>query len=217
MNRDWSLLAIADLSVLPAERVTEAALAATRGGATAVELRGKELTAGDLLALADRLGPALAERGVPLIINDRADVAAMTGAAGVHLGDHDLGVEAARTLLGAGAVVGRTARTVATANEAAAVGASYIGAGSIFPGGSKPGVPIIGLEGLQAIAAASALPVIAIGGIDVERAISCIESGAAGVAVIGALFSGGAGTTEIERRARALRSAVEMGRRAREA
>ncbi len=215
MDLDLSLLAIADLGVVPSDRVAGQVLAALRGGATAVQLRGKEVASGELMAAAEALIRELAPRGVPLFINDRVDVAAIAGAAGVHLGDEDLGVAAARSLLGPEAWIGRTARSPEAARRAAEEGADYVGAGTIYPGGTKPGVPVIGLDGLRTVAKASPVPVVAIGGIDAERAVACVMAGAAGIAAIGALFAGAPDAAEVEARARRLRAAVEAGRKGR--
>lgn len=215
MDLDLSLLAIADLAVVPFDRLAGQILAAVRGGATAVQLRGKEVASGELMAAAEELVPELAGLGLPLFINDRVDVAAIAGAAGVHLGDEDLGVAAARSLLGPAVWIGRTARSPEAARRAADEGADYVGAGTIYPGGTKPGIPVIGLDGLRTVAKASPVPVVAIGGIDAERAAACLMAGAAGVAVIGALFAGAPDEALVEARARRLRAAVEEGRRGR--
>ncbi len=159
------LMAIADLEVIGPDRLVELALAAIAGGATAIQLRGKKSAAGELLAIADALRASQTE-GVPLIVNDRADVAALARAHGVHLGDDDLPISAARRILGPGFWIGRTARDATGAEAAARDGADYLGVGSVFAGGSKAGVPVIGLPGLAAVASASAAwPVVAIGGI----------------------------------------------------
>jgi thiamine-phosphate diphosphorylase len=215
LDLDFRLLAIADLSVMTPDRVGALTMAAVRGGATAVQLRGKELASGDLVTIADDLGPRLAQEGVPLFINDRVDVARLVGAAGVHLGDEDLSVDEARALLGPSAVIGRTARTPEAARAAVAAGADYLGVGTIYPGGSKAGVPVIGLSGLRAVAGVSPVPVVAIGGISADNAPGCLAAGAAGVAVIGALFGGSPDLDEVEDRSRRLRAAVAAAERRR--
>jgi thiamine-phosphate diphosphorylase len=207
-------MAIADLGVMDPDRLVELVEAAVAGGATAIQLRGKKLTAGELLATADKLR-ASGMGGAPLVVNDRADVAALAGAAGVHLGDEDLPVADARRILGPQAWIGRTARSAETARSAAAAGADYLGVGTVFSGGSKPGVPVIGLAGLAAVAGASRLPVVAIGGIRAETAGACIDAGAAGVAVIGALFAGDPTAEQVIERAAAIRAAVDASLRQR--
>jgi thiamine-phosphate diphosphorylase len=209
LDLDLRLLAIADVAILTPDRVAELALAAVRGGATAVQLRGKEVASGELVAIADALGPGLTELGVPWFVNDRVDVARLVEATGVHLGDEDLSIGEARALLGTKAVIGRTARTPESARAAAAAGADYLGVGTIYSGGSKPGVPVIGVDGLRSVARVSPVPVIAIGGVHAGNAAACVQAGAAGVAVIGALFSGAPDAFEVEARAAKLRAAIE--------
>lgn len=205
------LLAIADLALLSPDRLVEQVTAAVEGGATAIQLRGKKSSAGELLAAADLLRAASSLAEVPLFMNDRVDIAAMAGFNGVHLGDGDLTVADARQLLGPQAWIGRTARNPEAARVAANAGADYLGVGSVFGGGSKPEVPVIGIEGMATVVQASPLPVVAIGGVTAERAGACIAAGAAGVAVIGALFFGDPAPRVVRARAAALRAAVEAG------
>lgn len=211
MELDLRLLAIADLAVIARDRLVASVAAAARGGATLVQLRGKNVPAGELLAAAEEILPALEEAGVALFVNDRVDVALLAGASGVHLGDEDIDPASARMLLGPGSWIGCTARTPEAALAAVAAGADYLGVGSVYGGGTKSGVPIIGLDGLARVAAASTKPIVAIGGIDVERAADCVAAGAEGVAVIGALFGGNPAPEEIEDRAARLRHAVAVG------
>jgi thiamine-phosphate pyrophosphorylase len=209
------LLAIADLALLSPDRLVEQVTAAVEGGATAIQLRGKKSSAGELLAAADLLRAAKPLAEIPLFMNDRVDIAAMAGFSGVHLGDEDLTVADARKLLGPQAWIGRTARNPEAARLAANAGADYLGVGSVFGGGSKPEVPVIGIEGMATVVQASPLPVVAIGGVTAERAGACIAAGAAGVAVIGALFFGDPAPSVVRVRAAALRAAVEAGAEAR--
>ena len=209
------LLAIADLAVIRRDRWTEQILAAVRGGASSIQLRGKECTGGEFLAAADEVARVLSDSQVPFLINDRADVAALSGARGVHLGGDDLPVTAARQMLGQAMWIGATARRPEEAARAMADGADYLGVGSVFASATKPGLPIIGTEGLGRVAAASAVPVVAIGGIDEHRALDCVRAGAAGVAVIGGLFAGNPSAEQVTARARAYRQAVERGLEAR--
>jgi thiamine-phosphate pyrophosphorylase len=211
------LLGIADLTVIRRDRLADQILAALQGGVSSIQLRGKDCTGGELLAAADEVARVLSDWQVPLFINDRADVAVLACAQGVHLGSEDLPIRSARRVLGAEVWIGSTARRPADARQAVAEGADYLGVGSVFGGGTKPGVPIIGTAGLGAVAAASAVPVVAIGGIDEGRAAACIQAGAAGVAVIGGLFAGDPSPDEVAARARAYRQAVERGLAARQA
>jgi thiamine-phosphate pyrophosphorylase len=156
-----------------------AARRAVEAGATVVQLRVKGATTAELV----RRGRGLGGLGVTVVVNDDVAAAVELEAGGVHLGQGDEGAEHARA---AGLLLGRSVATVA---EAAAAGADYLGAGPVWATPSKADAdPAIGLEGLRAICATAAVPVIAIGGIDAQNAADCIDAGAAGVAVIRAAF-----------------------------
>jgi thiamine-phosphate diphosphorylase len=152
----------------------ETARRAVAAGATVVQLRVKAPT-----AVVVRRGQGFTELGVTFIVTDDVDAAIRLDADGVHLGQADEGAERARAH---GLWLGRS---VASVEQAVAADADYLGAGPVWATPSKDdGDPPIGLEGLRRICAAVALPVVAIGGIDAENAAACVESGAAGVAVI---------------------------------
>ena len=131
------------------------------------------------------------------------------------MGQGDLPCELARRALGHRRLLGVSVRTPEQAVEAAARGADYVGAGAVFPTGTKEDAAVIGLSGLAAVVAASPVPVVAIGGVTAENAGEAIRAGASGVAVVSAVFggkgSGGAGDyeAEIEKAARAVRAAVD--------
>ncbi len=150
-------------------------------GATLLQLRDPDASARTLEREACRL---VAEATVPVVISARADVALAAGAAGVHLPEHDLPVAAARRLLGAGLLVGRSVHSASAALQAEAEGADYLVFGSVFASASHPGQPAAGLEALHRVAGAVRIPVLAIGGVDAERAAACLGAGAAGFAAI---------------------------------
>ncbi|MFR9774685.1 thiamine phosphate synthase [Micromonospora sp. MS34] len=130
--------------------------------------------------------------GASCLVNDRLHVALAVDAAGGHVGADDLPVGAARRVLGAGAVLGATAREPVAAAEAVAAGASYLGVGPCHATTTKTGLPDpIGLEGVRAVAAAVAVPVIAIGGVTAAAVPALRAAGAYGVAVVGALSQAG--------------------------
>lgn len=201
---DVRLIAILDPAAVGA-RALDAARAAEAGGATMLQVRMKDSAAGETLRWTERLIAAL---GIPVWVNDRADVAWLAGAAGVHLGADDLPVDRVRARgprpLGIGASVG-SEREAAAARRALA---DYWSIGAIYPTPSKAdaGAPI-GVAGFRALAARApaGLPCVAIGGITAERVRELRAAGAVGVAVIGAIF----GAAEVERAARALRRAVD--------
>jgi thiamine-phosphate pyrophosphorylase len=163
----------------------EVALAALKGGADMIQLRAPELNDEELLRLARRLIAACRAGGVPLVVNDRLDVAREAGADGVHLGQGD-GPDKARTHLGAGPMLGVSVASAAQARAAEAAGADYLGV-TVWSTTTKPEAQPAGLEGLREIAAATRLPVLAIGGVNAANAAEALAAGAAGVAVISAV------------------------------
>lgn len=180
------------------EDVVEWAQAAVRGGATMVQLRAKQLASGPLLTLARAM---VRELSVPLIVNDRADVAILAGAAGVHLGADDLPVERVRALVPREFMIG--ASVGSDAELANARGADYVGVGPVFSTASKSDAgDALGPAETVRLIAASGLPGAAIGGITAANIRLVIEAGAHGVAVLSAL------RRDPETAARALRSAI---------
>jgi thiamine-phosphate diphosphorylase len=168
-------------------------LSAVRGGCTLIQYRDKEADGRRLIERARTLAYALRDTGVPLLINDRVDVALATGAAGVHLGQSDMHPHDARRLLGPEAIIGLTVRTAEQADEMYRLPVDYAWIGGIFVSTSKDNpAPPIGLDGLSRIAFRARLaigaPIGAIAGIDHSNAGSVIAAGADGVAVMAALF-----------------------------
>ena len=162
--------------------VTSAAagLRAVDLGATILQLRAQFLTARELEIEARRLVEGAA---VPLIISSRCDVALATGAAGVNLPERDVSVAEARRLIGAG-MVGRSVHSVEAAREAARDGPDFLIFGPVWPSATHPEQPARGLHALVAVIAAVRAPVLAIGGVNTERARVCLAAGAAGYAAI---------------------------------
>lgn len=168
----------------------EAVEGALRGGAPAVQLRWKGAPTRDLFQIASRLRDATRFSGALLIINDRLDVALAVDADGVHLGDDDLPLSAAREIAPAGFIIGRSVDDADEASAAEAGGADYVGLGPVYPTGSKSGLgSAIGPEGVAAVRRRIDIPIVAIGGIDVSNIGPVVEAGADGVAVIGAVMS----------------------------
>jgi thiamine-phosphate pyrophosphorylase len=165
--------------------------AALAGGIDIVQVREKHTSARERLTIARDLRSPTAKAGVPLVVNDRVDIALAADADGVHLGDDDLPVEDARELLGEDAIIGRSVSTVEAAREAERAGADYLGVGAVFATGSKDDIPeeeqAIGLDRIREIAAAVDVPFVGIGGITPDNAADVAEAGADGVAVITAI------------------------------
>jgi thiamine-phosphate diphosphorylase len=159
------------------------------GGANFVQLREKRLSPLEFFKQA-RLAIATArERGLTIIINDRADIAFAAGAAGVHLGQDDLPPEAARRVLGQDAIIGYSTHSVEQAREAALMPIDYLAIGPIFTTSSKQNPdPVVGLAGLSRVReAVGDIHLVAIGGITLENAAEVIKAGADTVAVLGTL------------------------------
>ncbi len=160
------------------------------GGATCIQLREKDASAGELYLLAGELRTVTREKGAALIINDRLDIALAVGADGVHLGQDDLPVDAARRIMPPGMILGVSVDNPRQAREAQAGGASYLGAGAVFATATKAdaGEPV-GLQVIAEICRAVDIPVVGIGGINLQNAGRVIRAGAAGIAVISAVVA----------------------------
>jgi thiamine-phosphate pyrophosphorylase len=166
-------------------RVVDAALA---GGAPVVQVRGKGLTDAELYELACRVADRCARHGALCVVNDRPDVALAVGAGGAHVGAHDLPVAAARRVLGPDRVLGATARDADTGLAHEAAGASYVGVGPAYATSTKAGLPApLGPAGVGRVAAAVAIPVIAVAGVTPGGVDALLAAGAYGVAVISAV------------------------------
>lgn len=166
--------------------VVETAAAAVRGGAGMIQLRQKEMPAGALLRLARELREVSKGKAL-LIVNDRADVAALAGADGVQLGEGGIDVQSARRLLGDAALIGRSVHSVEGAIRAQSDGADYLILGTIFPTASHPGAPAAGLGLVKDAARAVSIPILGIGGIDEDGAPRLMRAGASGAAAISAI------------------------------
>jgi thiamine-phosphate pyrophosphorylase len=189
-------------------KAPEEARAAGAGGARVVQVRIKGAPAGEILDAARRIVGLARDRAL-VIVNDRADLALLSGADGVHLGDEDLPVPEARRLLGPDRLVGRTCRTLEEARAAIREGADHVGFGPIFASRTKPlGIPVRGLDALREVAGALGAPVVAISGIDLSNVAEVARAGAACAAVVDAIFGAGDPAANAAR----LAAAFEAGR-----
>ena len=164
-----------------------------KGGARVLQVRAKRLPSDDLLALCDAIVRAAAPSGASVVVNDRPDLALLSGAAGVHVGQDDLAPGDARAILGPAAVVGLSTHTVPQIEAALREPVSYIAVGPVFGTATKEtGYEAVGLDLVRAGARlAGPIPVVAIGGITLDRAPDVIGAGASAVAVIGDLLATG--------------------------
>jgi thiamine-phosphate pyrophosphorylase len=208
---DWSVYIVTDQQAAGERALPEIVRAAIQGGATAVQLRAKVATTREMVALGQALLAITRPAGIPLIVNDRLDVALAIEADGAHVGQDDLPAAMARQILGPERILGVSAETVGQAQQAERDGANYLGVGDVFGTPSKPdaGSPI-GIDGLAATVRAVALPVVAIGGITLDNAPAVIAVGAVGVAVISAVV----GAADPAAAARQLRERISLPRNA---
>jgi thiamine-phosphate pyrophosphorylase len=190
------LYAILDTDLVSARGLEPQAVAGAwfEAGVRLLQLRAKSLALGPLLALTDTVVAIGRPYGADVIVNDRADVARLSRAAGVHVGQDDLSVADVRRIVGPDAVVGLSTHTVEQVRLGCAEAVSYLAIGPVFQTTSKARPdPVVGLEGVQAavaIAGACGVPAVAIGGITLERAPDVLAAGAASVAVISDLLVG---------------------------
>ncbi len=170
----------------------EVARAALEGGASMIQLREKNVTDRELWALAREMRRMARKHGAGFVVNDRVDIALAAEADGVHLGADDLPVAAARRMLGPGAVIGASVANAEEAKAAEEAGATYVSVGSVFETSSKSDAgEAIGIGPIGDIRRATALPVLAIGGINRDNVEAVIRAGAHGVAVISAVAEAG--------------------------
>ena len=163
------------------------------GGATLIQLRAKQLASGPFLDLCDRVVSLARRHGASVVVNDRADLARLSGAAGVHVGQDDLAPQDARNLLGPDAIVGLSTHTLAQVELAVAAPVTYVAVGPVF--GTMTKATGYDPVGLTLVSDAARLihprPLVAIGGITLETAARVVGAGASAVAVIGDLLTGG--------------------------
>jgi thiamine-phosphate pyrophosphorylase len=189
MPIDFSIYLVADAGFVAGRDLIGPIGEAVHGGVTVVQLRGKNLSSQDLLELGLRAADLLARTGVPLILNDRLDIALACGAAGVHLGQEDMPVQEARRTLGPDGIIGVSVNTPEEALRAERDGADYVGAGPAYATATKEtSLSVLGPEGIGRIKRAVRIPVVAIGGIGPANAAALAASGADGVAVISAIL-----------------------------
>jgi len=203
---EYRLYVIVDHDAAGSRDVVDIASAAIRGGADVLQFRDKTASARAFMKEAERLLSVARRADVPLIINDRVDIACAVGADGVHLGQDDLPLAAARRVLGSGRLIGRSTHSLEQARAAEAQGADYIGCGPIFQTPTKPDYGSVGTELIGQVLQAVRLPVVCIGGIDCGNLAAVLEAGAERVAVVRAVCA----APDPESAARELKQALEQ-------
>ena len=206
---DYSLYLVTDRSLSRGRSTRDIVESAIRGGVTCVQLREKTATTREFIHEAQKIKDLLATYHIPLIINDRLDVALAVGADGIHLGQKDMPLRMARTISGGRMLIGISVESVEDAVAADKDGADYLGVSPIYATPTKADTaPALGLEGLAEIRRIVKRPLVAIGGLNRDNAASAIRSGADGVAVVSALVA----AEDPERAARELMHIIQKAR-----
>ncbi len=190
MQIDYSLYLVTDRSFLRGRKLSEVVEEAILGGVTIVQVREKELSTKQFYNIALEVKEVTDKYKIPLIINDRIDIALAVDADGVHLGQDDMPLKIARKIIGKNKIIGISAGNVAEAKEAEKDGADYIGIGAVFFTGTKKDIDKpIGLEGLKTIVHSVNIPSVAIGGVNKNNSEDVIKTGANGISVISAILN----------------------------
>lgn len=186
---DYSIYLVTDEACLHGRPLLECVEEALAAGVTLVQYRAKTADGGVLYTEACKLKELCDNYNVPLIINDRLDIALAVGAAGVHLGQDDLPCAVARRLLGEDFIIGVSAHNPAEAVQAVSEGADYLGCGAVFGTATKHDVAKLGLENLRAIRKAVAVPMVGIGGITADNYAEVLATGANGAAIVSGILA----------------------------
>ncbi|MDO5814122.1 MAG: thiamine phosphate synthase [Methanobrevibacter sp.] len=187
-NLDLSLYLVTDKSD-DVEKFLKTIEEGIKGGVTVVQIREKTADTLDFYNLALKVKEITSKYNVPLIINDRVDVALAIDADGVHVGQSDMPCEITRKLVGPDKIVGVSAATIEEAKKAQEDGADYIGTGAVFPTQTKDDAPKITKKDLKEIVDSIDIPVVAIGGINLSNAYELNDTGIAGLSVVSAIMS----------------------------
>ena len=185
---DYTLYLCTNRELMTTDTIEESVELAIKGGVTVVQLREKDCTSREFYELAKGVKAITDAYEIPLIINDRLDIALAVGADGVHLGQTDLPAAVARDILGADKIIGVTANTLEKAKEAWKAGADYLGVGDVFGTTTKANTKHVSLENLKKIKESVEIPVVGIGGVNVENIALLRDTGIDGAAVISAVI-----------------------------
>ena len=186
---DYSIYLVTDDGCLQGRPLLDCVREALEGGVTLVQYRAKTASSAEMYAEALQLKALCDSFNVPLIINDRLDIAMAVGAAGVHLGQDDLPCAAARKILGEDYIIGVSAHNPAEAKTALQSGADYLGCGAVFGTATKADVKKLGTDGLAAICKAKGLPVVGIGGVTADNYREVRAAGADGAAIVSGILA----------------------------
>ncbi len=189
MKCDYSLYLITDRAILGGRDLFQAVESALRGGVTLVQLREKQISSRDFYQIALALKGLTVKYKVPLLINDRLDIALAVDADGIHIGQEDLPIQAARNFLGPQKIIGYSVSSVDEAIYGEKNGADYLGAGPVYVTTTKNvAVEPLGVEGLRGIKESVSIPVVGIGGVNLSNVSEVKKSGADGVAIVSGIL-----------------------------
>lgn len=208
-NVDYTLYLVTDSALMSTATVEESVERAIRGGCTLVQLREKNVAGRAFFDTAVRVREITERMGVPLIINDRIDIALAVGADGVHVGQDDMPASAARRLIGTERILGVSAGTLAQALTAVNDGADYLGVGAMFSTGTKTDADVTTFAELRCICEAVSVPIVAIGGINYQTLPQFDGIAINGLAVVSAIVA----QSDIEAAARTLKERFVAGRK----
>lgn len=200
---DYTLYVCTDRHLMSSATVEESVEKAIRGGADMIQLREKEISGADFYHTAERVHAITRSYGVPLIINDRVDIALSVGAEGVHVGQEDIPAAAVKRIIGKDILLGVSASSVEEAVKAERDGADYLGVGAMNPTATKTDADSVTIDELRRIRAAVSIPIVIIGGINMSTIDRYKGMGVDGIAVVSAVVS----APDVEAAARELRSA----------
>lgn len=186
---DYSLYLVTDRKMLRGRDLGQSIELAIQGGVTLVQLREKSVSTREFFELAIRIKEITAHYQIPLIINDRLDIALAIDADGLHIGQDDLPMLKARELLGKRKIIGVSASTLAEALLAQQQGADYLGVGAVFSTSTKTDAPEVSLQQLEIIKKSVTIPVVAIGGINETNLKQVLATGIDGVSVVSAILA----------------------------
>ena len=200
---DYTLYVCTDRGLMSSPTIEESVEKAIKGGAGVIQLREKDASGRSFLRIAESVHAITRRYGIPLIINDRVDIALAVGAEGVHLGQDDVPARDARRIIGPDMILGVSASSLEEARQAERDGADYLGVGAMNPTMTKSDADTVTVDELKAIRAAVSIPIVIIGGINMSTIDRYKGMGVDGIAVVSAVVS----APDIEAAARDLRAA----------
>jgi len=186
---NYSIYLVTNSELMSTETVEQAVEQAIKGGCTLVQLREKKLSSLDFYNTALKVKTITDHYNIPLIINDRVDIALAVDVAGVHVGQSDLPAKIVRNIIGNDKILGVSASSLTEAMQAEKEGADYLGVGAMFITGTKTDAELVSLESLKEIKRTTSLPIVAIGGINKDTIPLLADTGIDGIAVVSAIIS----------------------------